>query len=883
MHTNILKFWQHLQNLPVDDPEKPSPRVCRLMLELFEAWRLQSPFPEFGYFGHLREHLDPDEAGVMGESVMVRRGYALKKTLEIISNEKAISDGFFKVNPDEIIVGTMPPYSVGQGKEAMEYFKDSSDDEDERLKFEIGFLNSASNFGHICPDFERVVQHGLTHIIKACRQKSKSTKDAGQRDFYRSVEMALEGVIHFAVRYAEQAVKIADAQQRLLDNHPDHLHREIIKQRTEGMREVAERLSRIPAEPCASFKDAVQCVFILNCALHWTGELTSIGRLDQILNPFLEREFKKKEITIPQAQEVIDCLWVKFDEQVLLDNRMIEDHFTSADGALLGAGGPSNFDQGALTNQWMQQVTIGGVVADNDSEPTDACNEVTRMCLEAARRLPFNCPTLDLRVHKDTPMHILELATDTLLSGGAHPVLLNDDKLVPALQKCGQTVELRSARNYACDGCYETIFPGETEFSFIYVPAVDVLEKALNSGAGFAGSGTTNLRGFKASYRSLPASDIADFESFYTILEEHIWLNVNRQFSGLIAAYGCKASICPSPILSALIDGCVESGRDFYDGGAKYHMFAPLMTGISTVADSLYVVERLVFEEAKFSLEELVACLRSDWGNRSDVIGRKVSPGRAREIRQLCLTQPKFGTGDENVDRHAWRLSNSFVDAVEAALKHPIHQNGLERLDKVFGSKKKSFNLLITPGVGTFEQYNFGGSFAGATPDGRSAFMPLASDLAASPIPSDLNLEESEGTNVWMSEARKPQSWNIDQDQDEDKRLRLEVGLRSLQDSFSSWNHPAFDRFADGAPSDFNIGEDFPRDALLSAVQAFAQGKGSNVMTVTVASTKTLLEASERPFDYDLLRVRMGGWTEFFSVLFEAHRKQHVRRPIYSK
>ena len=799
----------------------------------------------------------------MASSLQVRRGYAMKKMLEQIAGNWGEKNGLLKINPDEIIVGTMPPYSVGQGKEVMDYLKDASDDWDERLQSEMNFLNPWSNFGHICPDFQKVVERGLVDIIEQCEHRMKSSAAETERDFLTSVVAALEGVIRFAQAYAERADEQVSIHKKQLEDWPTHPDKKIIEERIAGMAEVAERLRRIPAEPCKSFADAVQCIFILNCVLHWTGELTSLGRLDQILFPFYEKDSLSRE----QAQEIIDCFWVKLDEQVVLDNRLLADHFTEADGALLGAGGPSNFDQGALSNQWMQQVTIGGVVATNEKKTQDACNEVTRMVLDAARKFPFNCPTVDLRVHKNTPEDILDLAAKTLLSGGAHPVLLNDDKLVPALKKSGKSVELRSARNYACDGCYETIFPGETEFSFIYVPGVDVLEKTLNSGAGFIASGETFLRGTKSSFRTPEAANISSFEQLYEILEEHIWLSVNRQLSGLFRAYGSKAAVCPSPILSALIDGCLESGRDFYDGGAKYHMFAPLMTGISTVADSLYVIDHLVFGETALSLEELTACLRSDWGARPNVIGRKMDPERAKYFREICLNQPKFGFGEKEVDTYAWRVANSFVDAVEKALKHPVHTEAIKKLKSTFGTKEKPFNIVITPGVGTFEQYNFGGSFAGATPDGRMAGDPLASDLAASPLPKNVEPNVDAADGAWT---------------DENNSIRVEIRRVALKSALKSWNNKAFSRFADGAPSDFNIEEDFPHDELVKVLKAFADGKGSNVMTVTAASLKTLKAAEETPLDYNLLRVRMGGWTEFFSVLFPDHKKQHIRRPIYT-
>ena len=860
MHHNIMSYWRHLQNLPTDHADLPAPRVCRLMLDVFERWQSQQPFPDWDCLGHIRDNPDSsDPVKLMAQPIAVRRGVALKKTLARLVSPWGQAHGFARVHPDELIVGTMPPYSVGQGKELMGYLKGEEDDHDETLAYEIGFLNGWSNFGHVVPDHEKVIQHGLRQIIMDCSQSAAAATEPEPRAFYESVCHALEGAILFAQGYAALARKQASEHQALFNDNPRHPAKELLQQRIRGMKDVADRLERIPAEPCRSFTDAVQCLYLMNCVLHWTGELTSLGRLDQILNPWYEQD----SLSRAQAEEVIDCLWVKLDERVMLNHRHFEDRFSSADGALLGSGGPSNFDQGALANQWMQQLTIGGVKASNDKQQEDASNDITRMCLEAARKFPFNCPTVDLRVHKETPPDLLELAARALLSGGAHPILMNDDKLIPELHKgSGAKVDLKSARNYACDGCYETLFPGETEFSFIYVPAVDVLEKALNSGAGFGASGGTFLRGMKSSYRTPPANRIRDFDHFYEILEKHLWLNVNRQLSGLLRGYGIKKGICSSPILSAMISGCIESGRDFYDGGARYHMFAPLMTGISTAADSLYVIKALIFEQQLCSLEELVACLRSDWGEREDVIGMKLHKDQARSIREVCLSQPKFGTGNRKVDALAWKLIQSFVTAVKKARSHPIHEEALQRLREKYDQPDRPFVLLLTPGVGTFEQYVFGGSFAGATPDGRRAFQSIAPDLSAAPLPEDRN--------------------PIIRD-DADPQGPLYARQTRLLDALASWNHVSVNHLSDGAPSDFNIREDFPTKKLVEVLRAFADGKGSNIMTVTVANPENLRSAEREPHKYNLLRVRMGGWTEFFCVLFAPHQQHHRRRRVYTE
>ncbi|MEM6484179.1 MAG: pyruvate formate lyase family protein [Pseudomonadota bacterium] len=857
IHT-ILEYWQHLETLGAGHEDLPSPRVCRLMVEMFERWRSRHTFPERDSLSHLRNYENQLNVGpVMALPIVERRGHALSLTLDLVSNDQAMHDGLCWVSPDELIVGTMPPYSVGQGKEVMRYLKDATDDYDEALDFEARFRNEWSNFGHIVPNHEKVVHLGLNAIIEDCRGLASSKPS--EASFYRAVISALEGVIRFANNYAAAAQAQAKLHEEALAADQNHPRAAIFRERIAGMTAASERLSRIPGEPCHSFTDAIQCIHIMNCALHWTGELTSIGRLDQITGPFFEKDTLEEH----EAQEVIECLWVKMDERVTLHPEHIEDRFTSSDGTLLGSGGPSNFDQGSLTNQWMQQVTIGGFVANNDKVPRDGSNAVTRMCLHAARKLPFNCPTLDLRLHQDSPQDLFELAARAILSGGAHPVLMNDDKIVEHLhQRSGGDVELRSARNYACDGCYETLFQGETEFSFFFTPAIDCLERALNTGASIGAAGPIYLRGSKGGIRTPLANTFEDFTTFYETLERQIQLTLHRAYAGVLAAYGSKADICPTPILSAMIDGCVETGRDLYSGGARYKVFAPLMTGISTVADSLYVIDQLVFTESpEFSLEELVACLQTNWLEAKGGVGLRLDQKRIDEIRALCRQQPRFGYGNCDVDRYAWMLAKSFADAVESVKAHPMHQESAKQLQKRFGLADAPFELLLTPGVGTFEQYVFGGQFAGSTPDGRGAFESIASDLSPAPIHDDLE-------PILRS--------------DDDDEGPAYLRTSRLYDAMASWSDLAFDRLTDGAPADLNIREDFPLEDLTAVVQAFAEGKGGNMMTLTCANPETMRSAEKSPADYSLLRVRMGGWTEFFSVLSPAHHRHHRRRPIYT-
>jgi pyruvate-formate lyase len=855
MHHNDVQYWRHLQSLAPGHEDLPPPRVCRLLLRMFERWKRRPGWPTEKQIGHLfrdREDLSPGQkAELAAKPIAIRKALAIKRMLELIVDPAiARTSGSSTLSPDELIVGTLPPFAVGQGKEFVRYLTEA-----EELAGALDYLNELSPMGHIVPNHGIVLDQGLEAMAADARARgAKPGANEAEKIFYESVALSLEAVIGFAARHAEMA---RAAAARLPKADPNRA----------SLESVAACLDVAPRGPARTFHQALQAIYILHCALHWTVEIVPIGRLDQLLEPFYRRDLASRALTREQAQELIECFWIKLDEQVILTFRHAENRFTAADGVLTGFYGSSNYDQGGLLNQWMQQITVGGLLPNDAAKPADACNEVTRLCLAAARRLPLNSPTLDLRVHAGTPDDVIELAARALLSGGAHPVLLNDDIIVPALAKnSGAGIALSAARNYACDGCFETMVAGESEFAFGFVSALDTIEKTLNRGAGLAATGPIHLRGTKDSWRSKPAADIADFDEFLSILRSHMLLGCHRYIKNLTTFYGNHADIAPSPLLSALISGCIEKGRDLTAGGARYHIFSPLLVGVSNAADSLHVIHDLAFGKRAFTLTELTTCLATDWGNRllnvagqeTAAFGPHLARARIDDIRRLCLDQPKFGNGMASVDRWAWWLLDTFADCVHAAHKDPVHAAGLKRLADNYGSPKHPFTMHLAPGVGTFEQYVYSGSFNGASADGRRSSGPIASDLSPAPVPQDLDAIRPAGARLEHARSYK------------------------LADSLRSYKNPVMARLGDGAPVDYNLPEDFPLPDHVRTLRRFANGDGGSICTFTVADPETFLAAQKDPERYNLVRVRMGGWTEFFVTLFPDHQEQHKRRPLYA-
>jgi len=846
MHYNARDYQHKIRQSKLVEDCPLSDRILTLLNRQFSRWQdTWYKKRETPRLGHLKEHLSPDEQHLLGASVALRKGKAIQLSLSkvLVSPEYSRKANLMRIDPDEVVVGNMPQLSLGIGSQVMEYL-----DENERITGFFATLNEYSATGHNAPDYPLLIEKGIDAIAQAYKDKMK-TASKETADFYQSVVWALDGLSGFIEAHAALAEKMAADSQHDQDEKTNLLT-------------IARRLRKIAHRRPEHFIEGLQLVFITNCALHQTGEPHSIGRLDQQLIGLFEADVASGALTKDAAQEMIDAFWLKMDETVLYNYSHLNDYLNYGTGAVFYSAG--NFPQGAAINQWVQQVTVGGYKANAAAEPEDASNEITRLCLRAARRLPLNAPCLSLRVHKKMSPDLFEEAAKTVLSGGAHPIMLNDDKLVPALSACGP-VRLEDARDYVCDGCYEPVLAGKTEWAFSYVSVLPMVDYAMNQGCNIQGAGPVNLRGLKSSWNSPPPEEIKSFDEFMTIFYTHWKWAISSFYNALMNNYGSVAAYCPSPLFSAFLSDTLQTGHDLTDGGARYHIVAPMLCGMSDTLDSLYAVKQLVFDPAtaRCSLPQLLRCLQCDWGNDMKQPFYTTLEGSSkrdqdaeffRQLREYALAVPKFGiNADAPLLELAKAVIGNCIAIVHDGLEKPLPgiKAGYERLKQKYGTDTRPFAFTITPGVGTFEDNVGLGMGFGASANGRRNGQPIASDFTAMPCPPDLPLD------------RRPSN-----------------AFASLH----HWNTEAIGHgFANAAPSDLNIGEDFPLDRLTALISDFSHGRlGSNMITITCADPTTYAQAMQFPERYDLVRVRMGGWSEFFVAMFDFHQEYIRRRPYYT-
>lgn len=293
-----------------------------------------------------------------------------------------------------------------------------------------------------------------------------------------------------------------------------------------------------------------------------------------------------------------------------------------------------------------------------------------------------------------------------------------------------------------------------------------------------------------------------------------------------------------------------------------HFIVAPLCLGVANTIDSLYAIKKLVYdpETARVTLPELLTCLICDWGYNmiEPYQDQSLGPANAaanavryQELRQVALALPKWASGDRNEEINEigeWLIQNMTKMCVDA-IRDPAPglKGALERIYKKHG---EDFEWVVTPGVGTFEGFVGDGLTCGASADGRRSGMPIASDMSPVPAPQDL--------------PPNPVHRNIYRAMESYRNDAVEIGI------------------SNAAPVDMNIPEDFPLDRLQQFIADFAEGTvGGNMVTLTCADLDTYEKASEDPEKYNLIRVRMGGWTEFYPTMFPDYQEHQKRRQYF--
>lgn len=533
-----------------------------------------------------------------------------------------------------------------EAKECEAYYGLSEGDEDFKKAEKFAHAVSVWLFkhfesGHILPGYGRVLKKGFGGLI-ADGEAALATASEKQRPYVEAMLICARASAAYIRRYEEKAKAMAekatDPAQRA------------------QLQKIADSCGRIAEGTPQTFQDAVQLVWLTHELIYCETipASQSLGRLDQTLYPYYKADVEKGAVTYEEASDLIDALWIKFSANL----------------------------------HAYQNVTIGGV----DESGHFADNDLTYIMLQATRRLRCDQPLISLRYNDDMPDRMWAESMALLKTGTGFPAIFYDPAIIPAKEK--MRIAPEDAKNYAMIGCVEPSAPekeyAKTEVLRINMPMI--LQLVLHHGVE------------ALSGKEFPLSEDRDLASVASFEEFYDW------YKKELLHFGDFAMDCvnlldptvmhyyPTPFLSLTMEGCLEKGLDVTGGGTVYNNSGISLSGEANAADGLFAIRRLVFEEKKYTLEDVAQAMKDNF------VGHLA-------LQNDLVMAPKVGNDvDDGPDEIMADLIACFAELVDSKT---TPRGGKWQL-----------------GLYTVEDHSKMGVFTGATPDGRAATLSLANGLS---------------------------------------------------------------------------------------------------------------------------------------------------------
>lgn len=522
-------------------------------------------------------------------------------------------------------------------------------EESQKAAEELMFTYSSGtmfNAAHTQPDYYQVMRRGTRAIVNDIDKKISDLNLADARDqkrffWYKAAKAELEALPIWAGHYADEAEKQAG--------------KEADPKRKEELLEIARICRKVPAEPAETFYEALQAVWFCHVAvrLETCGISISMGRFDMELAPYLDKDIASGKLTWDQAEELMECMWLKFNES----NIMLPD----AKEPFMSR----------------QALTLGGV----DSEGMDVTSDMSYLIIKTHESIHLHQPSICMRVHAETPFELLREALRVNRLGGGIPSFFNDKIHIPALMNRGASLE--DARNYGIVGCVEPA-PAYTSWASCSAGKFNLPKCFMLS----LHDGLDIQTGKQIGIHVGKAENFQSFEEVKKAYADMVAYFARLEIMAENAIEIGQADRCPVPLMSVLHVGCLESGTDVTEGGAKYNWAAPQATGQATVGDGLEAIKTAVFDEKKITLKELLEVVDSNYAGEEG-------------LRQYLLSLPKYGNDIDEPDYLVRFALKAFTDQM-----HNYHN-----------ARGGIFHAGSFPGP---SHVTFGNAL-GATPDGRKA------------------------------------------------------------------------------------------------------------------------------------------------------------------
>ena len=780
-------------------------------------------------FKHILEHIPiviRDDELIVGSATVASRGcqvfpeYSFEwLESEFDTVEKRSADPFYISNETKETLSEV--YRYWKGKTTSE-LATSYMSEEAKLAIEHGMFTPGNYFyngiGHVTVDYPKILRIGYAGLMEEAKSAlvtlTQGDADYAKRShFLNAVIMCCEAAIGYAKRYSDLALSMAKTVADV--------------RRKKELEDIAAICREVPEYGARSFREACQSFWFVQMLLQIesSGHSISPGRFDQYMYPYYKKDLDDGKITREDAQELIDCIWVKLN-----DLNKVRDAASAE-----GFAGYSLF----------QNLIVGG----QNKHGQDATNDLSFMAITATEHVFLPQPSFSVRVWNGSPHEFLIRAAQLTRTGIGFPAYYNDEVIIPALQSRGLTLE--DARDYNIIGCVEPQKAAKTDgwHDAAFFNMCRPLELVFSSGKD---------KGVQIGPRTAAIETMRTYEEFEdayrTQMNYFIELLVNADNAIDVA----HAERCPLPFQSSMVEDCIGRGKSLQEGGAIYNFTGPQGFGIANVTDGMYAIKKLVFEDKKYTLGFFKQALAANYGIDMDgamaaklteqvamsiaqsgkslteddirtvyqtVRQNQASEEEKKQYRQLLediAALAKFGNDEDEIDAFAREMAYTYTRPMER-YKNPrggVYQAGLYPV---------SANVPL-------------GAQTGATPDGRLAFTPIADGVSPA-AGRDVKGPTAAANSV----------------------SRLDHYIASNGTLFNMKFHPSALEGRSGLES------------FVALVRGYFDQKGSH-MQFNVVSRETLRDAQKHPEKYKSLVVRVAGYSALFTTLSKSLQEDIINR-----
>jgi pyruvate-formate lyase len=614
--------------------------------------------------------------------------------------------------------------------------------------------------------WEKILSKGIGSFINEAGRHIEECLSTGETDtdrlcFWQSAVIVCEAAIAHAHRYADLAEKMAKEETR--------------PGRKVELLEIARVCRHVPENPARNFYEALQSMAITGVCKYLEHPMHNNpqwGRGDQYLYPYFIGDINSRTITLGKAAELLAELVGRWGTQTFVASESLKESHQ--------------------INFGINNIMVGGI----DGNGKDASNELSYLFLHVVGLLQLSSPTVGLRWNRNTPHWLMSKAIRTnMATKGGIPLFENDEVVVSHFTEEG--IPLDEAAQWCGLGCVYPCLPSRAEhYGAEGVAACNMaamLHLLLHNGIDVNGKLTGLETGDPRNFRT--------FEELYNALMTQHRFITHRTFRLAAVARDEQSKYVRQPFLSTMgIQACMDLGQDLLVPHPDYSMFGISDRAIIDVADSLIAMKKLVFDSGRLTMDELLVALDNNFEG-----------ARNEEIRQMCLSQPKYGNDIDDVDLLAGKISKDSYDIIRAYDNSP-------------------FRPYIVAREGLAWHY-FGGLGARALPNGRKAFEPL-NDGAMSPMRG----ADRKGPTAVLRSAVK-------------------AGFR---ESYASVLNQKF--------SGAMVRSDESIDKLVAYTNAF-MGSGGSHIQYNMVDTNELKDAKVHPENHRDLIVRIGGFSAYFTQL----------------